>query len=296
MTILTAGEILWDVFDNGEHLGGATFNFAAHARRLGHEVRFISAVGDDERGRRALRRMRELGLSTQWIRTATEAGTGIVTVKLEAGGQPHFTIHRPAAYDFAELSNPAACRPDWIYFGTLYQMNARSKDLVRRILEAHPAALHFYDVNLRVDSYTPALVEELMGCADVVKLNDAEVEAVREMLGGARGGLEAFARDYAKRFGWRAACITRGAEGCALLIGDEYVVSPGYPVKVADTVGAGDAFAAAFLHGFHAGWPPAEVADFANRVGALVASREGGVPPWTVEECRALRRSRQIPG
>jgi fructokinase len=232
--------------------------------------------------------MRELDLSTRYVTTVDDAGTGIVTVKLEAGGQPKFTIHRPAAYDLADASGAEDCRPDWIYFGTLYQMNARSKDLVRGLMGSHPGARRFYDVNLRVDSYTPELVEELMGCADIVKLSDAEVEMVRGMHGGRPGSLEVFAREYAGRFGWQAVCVTRGADGCALLIGDDFVQAPGYAVAVADTVGAGDAFAAAFLHGINAGWPTAEIADFANRVGALVASRAGGVPPWTVEECRAL--------
>lgn len=290
MKILAAGEILWDVFENGEHLGGAALNFAAHARRLGHDVELVSAVGDDERGHRALARMRELELSTRFVRTVSEAPTGIVTVKVAADGQPQFTIHRPAAYDFAAA--PAEdYRPDWIYFGTLFQMYPHPRDLVRTLIEAHGEARRFYDVNLRVDSYTPELVQALMGSADVVKLNDAEMDTVRAMLGGEPGGLEDFARGCAARFGWRAACITRGAAGCSLLVGDEFVECPGYPVRVADTVGAGDAFAAAFLHGINAGWRPAEIADFANRVGALVAGRPGGTPPWTVGECRALQRN-----
>ncbi len=288
MTIVAAGEILWDVFEDGEHLGGATFNFCAHARRLGHNVWLASAVGDDERGRRALERMRELDLAADYVRTSPGEATGIVTVKLEAGGQPRFTIHRPAAYDFtrldeSDLERLAAFRPAWIYFGTLFQIYANGRDLVRRLAAACPAARRFYDVNLRVDCYTPALVEDLMAQAQVVKLNDAEAEAIS----GSRD-LETFARGYARRFAWRAVCITRGAEGCALLVDGEYLEAPGYPVEVADTVGAGDAFAAAFVHGLSAGWPAGQIADFANRVGALVASRPGGVPPWTMRECQSL--------
>ena len=73
-----------------------------------------------------------------------------------------------------------------------------------------------------------------------------------------------------------------------LLVGDNYVAADGYEVRVADTVGAGDAFAATFVHGVGCGWVPKEIADFANRVGALVASRPGGTPAWTIEEARAL--------
>ena len=153
-------------------------------------------MGDDVRGARALERMRELGLSTRFVRTVPQA-TGIVTVKLEAGGQPRFTIHRPAAYDFASLDQAgvaelAARRPDWIYFGTLYQMTPQGLALTRRILEAFPAARRFYDINLRVDSYTPVLIRELMSLATVVKLNDTEVAEVESIEGMRFRGLRGF--------------------------------------------------------------------------------------------------------
>src|SRR5437773_8626179 len=50
-----------------------------------------------------------------------------------------------------------------------------------------------------------------------------------------------------------------------LSLHDALPISPGYRIQVADTVGAGDAFAAAFLHGIGAGWPLKEIGDFANR-------------------------------
>ncbi|MCP5114514.1 MAG: carbohydrate kinase, partial [bacterium] len=90
-----------------------------------------------------------------------------------------------------------------------------------------------------------------------------------------------------RRFGWEAVCVTRGSAGCSILIGDEFAESPGRRVMVADTVGAGDAFAAAFLHGLGAGWPAAEIGEFANRVGALIASREGATPAWDLAEALA---------
>ncbi len=293
MKIISLGEILWDVFPDAEHLGGAPFNFAAHAHRLGHEVLFVSAVGDDERGHKALARAEELGLSTRFVRCLAGEATGTVSVKLDSSGQPQFTIHRPAAYDrvmlgaaeLAGLSSPSA---DWIAFGTLHQTSSHAREALQALLRANPRAWRFYDVNLRKDCYDTPLVRNLLECASVVKLNDAEVRAVEEMLGQAASSLEEFARKNIEAYGWEALCITRGAEGCALLVGDEYVEAGAYPVEVADAVGAGDAFAAAFLHSLSLGWPAAKIADFANRLGALVASRPGAIPPWTLEECRAL--------
>jgi fructokinase len=106
---------------------------------------------------------------------------------------------------------------------------------------------------------------------------------------GVRGAsLEQFCREITGAFGLETVCITRGAEGCALFLNGEYVEAGGFPIQVADAIGAGDAFSAALVHGMNSGWPTRQVAEFANRVGALVASRPGGTPRWSVTEATAL--------
>lgn len=276
MTILSIGEILWDVFPDTVRLGGAPFNFAANAQRLGHQVIFLSAVGDDEQGRVALRRAAASGLNTEYIQIARGQATGRVDVRLDAEGHPEFTIHRPAAYDCLtlderQLQRLAELRPEWVYFGTLYPMDERALETLRRLLGAVPDARRFYDVNLRPGCYTPELVRELLGMADAVKVNDDEAGVFPD-LGEAP-----------------SVAITCGERGCKVRIGNDRAACPGYPVRVVDTVGAGDAFAAAFLHGMSAGWGARETGDFANRLGALVASRAGAVPDWSVEEVSSLR-------
>ena len=293
MHVVGVGEILWDLIDGAEYLGGAVLNFAVQSARLGHRVSLVSAVGDDARGHLALSRAHDLGLTTRFIRTVPGHPTGIVTVSVDAGGQPSYVIHRPAAYDFATLDDTdfaalASPPPDWIAFGTLHSMHPNARQLLRSVVERFPHARRFYDINLRRDSYTPELIAELLALAHVVKLNDVEVEMVGRMFGTPGIALEAFCRTYAAQYGWQAVCVTRGSEGCGLLLGGEYVEVPGYRVTVVDTVGAGDAFAAALVHGIQSGWPPREVGDFANRLGALVASRRGGVPAWTMEELREV--------
>ena len=293
MRILSVGEILWDVFPDEQRLGGAPFNLAVHARRLGHDVRFLSAVGEDERGRLALEGAAGLGLSCEFIARTAERPTGAVTVELDRAGQPKFTIHRPAAYDCvaldaAALRRLAAFDPEWIAFGTLHQAEAAPRIVTAQLMAACSAARRFYDVNLRPSSYTPELVAELMALASVVKLNEAEAASLGALVGAPGAPIERFCRAGSDRFGWEAVAVTRGAEGCAILLGGVYVEAPGYAVSVADTVGSGDAFAAAFLHGLDQGWSAAAIADFANRLGAVVASRPGAIPPWTLADCRAL--------
>ena len=294
MRIVSIGEVLWDVIGEKEYLGGAALNFSAHATRLGHTVFFVSAVGKDERGRRVLERMGELGLSTQFVHEIDAYPTGVVTVELNAAGVPKFTLHHPAAYDAPELSDGDIAellspKPDWIYFGTLFQMSPQAKQLTYRLIDSHCGARLLFDVNLRKDSYTAPLVRELMARAQVVKLNEDEAGEIDKMLGRTVSGLEEFCRSYTREFGWQSVCITRGEKGCVMLVNGEYVEAAGYAVQTQDTVGAGDAFAAAFIHGLSLGWPAKEIADFANRVASLVASRPGGTPHWTVDEANALK-------
>ena len=293
MKIISIGEVLWDILPATEHLGGAPFNFAWHAHNLGHEICFVSAVGDDQYGNQTLEKMTESGLPTRFIRRVPDYPTGTVTVAMDSLGLPRYAIHRPAAYDFPALGpgefdallNPA---PDWVYFGTLQQMSVPAHDLTLKLIAAAPAAKHFYDINLRVDSFTPELVRMLARHAHVLKLNEQEIPVLREISGLQGDSVEQFCRSCLRIFQLDAVCITLGPKGCALLLGNEYLEAPAFPVKVADTIGAGDAFSAALLHGINAGWPTAQIADFANRIGAFVASRPGGTPKWTIAEAMAL--------
>ena len=293
MKIISLGEVLWDILPYREHLGGAPFNFAWHAHNLGHEVCFISAVGNDQRGRRTLEQMTESGLSTRFMRCVPDCSTGSVTVTLDSRELPQYTIHRPAAYDFPALSpvefnalvNPA---PDWIYFGTLQQMSAPAHDLLRKLMAAAPSAKRFYDVNLRANCFAPELIRTLAFEAHILKLNEQEIPVLREISGLQGDSLEQFCRNCVRAFQLDAVCITLGPKGCALLMDNGYLEAPGFSVKVADTIGAGDAFSAALIHGVGAGWTATRIAEFANRIGALVASRSGGTPKWTMAEAMAL--------
>jgi fructokinase len=238
--------------------------------------------------------MQSLGLRTDFVDRVSTAPTGTVSVSVTAEGQPDYTIFRPAAYDFVALDENrlkalASFEPEWIYFGTLQQTSANARTATRALLAACPHARRFYDLNLRKDSYTPELVMRLLQSADVLKLNEEEVTKLTEISEIPSGSLEHFCASHAKRFGLQTICVTLGADGCAVFTDGKLVRRQGYQVRVADAVGAGDAFAAAFVHGVSNGWSTAQVAEFANSVGALVASRTGPIPDWTEQEAETLR-------
>jgi fructokinase len=296
--ILSLGEVLWDVFVEKEYLGGAPLNFSAVSQRLGNTAAVLTAVGKDERGIRTLKAMQDLGLTTEFVQRVSERPTGTAIVSTGSDGSTVFTIDRPAAFDCltvdaALLARVVRFAPDWLYFGTLAQANPHMETTLLRLVENLPNTRCFYDVNLRSGHWTLALVEKLSAVADVLKLNHTEAEILYELTLGKSGfSLESFCRRWASRYEIATICVTLGGNGCAIFAGDVLRSFDGFAVKVADTVGAGDAFAAAFLHGLSAGWPLEKNAGFANALGALVVSRPGATPDWNIEECLNLIQSR----
>jgi fructokinase len=293
-TIVSIGEVLWDLLPSGEYLGGAPFNFAANCARLGHRVLFLSAVGQDALGQRTLEAIEAAGVSPELVPRVSEADTGIVRVEFDAGGQPHYTIHRPAAYDFLQLDEQvfktiAASRPDFLYFGTLSQLNENNLASVIKLIDALPRSLCFYDVNLRKDSFSLGLVMQLMQRAQIVKMNEDETKMIQELFGTKATNLKEFCRTYCRKFGWRTAWITLGPKGCAVFHDGKFMEVAGFPVAAPNPVGAGDAFCAAVCHGIIENWPITRIAEFANKLGALITTQPGAVSAWGSEDIDSIQ-------
>ena len=287
--VLGIGELLWDLFPDGPRLGGAPFNVVADLRRLGHAAAFVSAVGDDELGRAALAASDDLGVEATFIRVASELPTGTVAVTPDPVEGHRFTIGSPAAYESigdgdALIAPLTAWRPDALVYGTLAQRSAGVRALTHRVATQIRPAHRLYDVNLRDGCWTGDLVLDLLGDATIVKVNEHEADVLLELVGAATATPRGLATALRSRYGVERLCITRGAAGATLLVDGGESAVEGIPVDVVDTVGAGDAFAAGLLHGLLRGETPAEALAFANRLGALVASRPGALPTWRADE------------
>lgn len=288
MQVWGIGEVLWDIFPDKERFGGAALNFCANLQRLGNTATLISAVGDDARGTLALRRMQELALDTRQIKIVNGATTGVATVHTSPTGEPSFVIPRPAAFDFVSI-NPdtlANSPAEWLYFGTLLQTQSTIEEATTALVRRYPQMHRFYDMNLRTNHWNLALVQRLSQLASIVKLNEDEAETLFKLtsMSEAAFTVEQFCREWADSFSIDVICVTLGAAGCCVYDRGTIHRIAGFPVKVCDTVGSGDAFAAAFLHGYSRGSPIVETARFANALGALVASRSGATPDWTFQE------------
>jgi fructokinase len=295
MVSCVIGEILWDIFPDGERFGGAALNFCANLERLGDRAILFSAVGDDLRGQTALEQMRALGIDTQGIRIASSLPTGTAHVSMNDQGEPSFVIPRPAAFDEVAV-DPAMLKAladrgvDWVYFGTLLQTNAATEQLTGTVLQALTPARGFYDVNLRPGHWNLPLVQRLSRLASI-KLNEVEAETLFSLTHSPEEAfsLERFCVDWALVYGIDAICVTLGPSGCLVYADASFHLVPGYHVTVCDTVGSGDAFAAAFLHSYQQGSTTVQAALFANALGALVASRAGATPPWTIAELHRMQ-------
>jgi fructokinase len=242
--------------------------------------------------------MQNLGLTTEFVQQVSERPTGTAFVSTDRDRNAVFTIDRPAAFDCVEvdaslLERAVHFAPDWLYFGTLAQANPHMETALQRLVENLPDTRCFYDVNLRSGHWSLALVERLSSAAHVLKLNRREAEMLYELARGKNDfNLEDFCRHWSSTYNISTICVTLGSRGCAIFDHGTLRSFDGFAVEVVDTVGSGDAFAAAFLHGLNAGWPIKENATFANALGALIAGRPGGTPDWNLEEHFSLIRSR----
>lgn len=278
--VIGLGELLWDDFPDGKRPGGAPANFAFQANQLGARGLVATRVGTDGEGDELLEYLSAKQLDLSVVQRDSLHPTGRVTVQL-ANGIPAYQIHENAAWDFLELDSSlstAMQSAGAVCFGTLAQRNAASRETIQgAVALTTPECLRVYDVNLRQQFYQGDWVRDSMQLATIVKLNDEEVGLLAPVLKFS-SDQTLFARQVIQMFGPRIVCITRGAQGCLIVTADERHEIPGRAVKVADTVGAGDAFTAGLVASQLRQWPLALSGEFANRVGGMVAARQGAMP------------------
>ena len=281
-TIVGLGEVLWDMLPSGKQLGGAPANFAYMSNVLGDRGVVASRVGSDELGREARQAMDGLGITTCYVEEDTVRPTGTVQVRVDAAGQPEFTIAEAVAWDALEWTSQwaeLALRAEVLCFGSLAQRSQKSRATIRRFLEAAPpSTLRVYDVNLRHTFFTKEVLHESLQLAHVVKLNDQELPRITDLLGLGGSDEVGRAQRLVDAYNLRLVCITRGEHGSLLVGNGQIAEHRGFKIKVADAVGAGDAFTACLAHHYLRGASLEEINENANRLAAWVASQVGATP------------------
>lgn len=288
MKALAFGEILWDIIEGEHHLGGAPFNFAAHVVKCGGQASVISAVGNDDLGRTALARARELGVDVSWVALLARP-TGTVDVFLE-DGQPDYTIHEEVAFDYIPLQDAERIKSgdfDVFYFGTLAQRNTESRVALDSILKDNRFDYVFYDINLRKDFHSREIIGQSLRHANILKINDQEAAVVSDMFYGAVLPLDEFCKQLSIDYGLLFIIVTAAEKGCYIYFEGSTHHVPARQVTVADAVGAGDSFSAAFVTMLKKSGVVLQAAQVANQVGGFVASSRGAIPEYP-EELKGL--------
>ncbi len=286
-TILCAGEALWDVLPGGEFIGGAPFNVAGHAARLGARSQLAARLGQDARGRRAFAAAQALGIDTSLMQADPLLPTGEARAVLDATGSAHYEFLSPAAWDALELTPQllaAAAQCDAFVFGTLGQRSARSRIAITQL--AATARYCVFDPNLRAPHISREWCEAGLRSATLVKLNEDECRSFAQWF-GCEATAEALWATLSERFNISALCITLGAAGSRLNWQGRWYRQAAMPAQIADTVGAGDAFLAMLVCELLGGEDAAAALYRASRLAAHVASQPGAVPDYDPEIFRA---------
>lgn len=287
--VLTFGEALFDIIKGTAHLGGAPLNLVAHLAKLGAKPAVLTAVGNDDPGRTLLSRAEEMGVDTSYVLIDDHRPTGTVTVKLKNEGIPVFSINEGVAWDAItpdEKKLEALAREEWdvFCFGTLAQRSEENRDTLKKLLSKIKAKHFFYDANLRVGFYRKEWISFSLEHCTILKMNEEEAAAISGMFFGTFHTFRTLCLLLSDRYpDISVICITKGPEGAAAYHEGVYEEVWTTPVKVADTVGAGDAFSAGFLYTYLSGHGVSKAASIASILGTYVASKPGSVPEYSRE-------------
>lgn len=289
--VVGMGEALWDVLPEGKKIGGAPANFAYHVSQFGLPSCVVSAVGADPLGQEIVENFTSKGLNQQIAEVPYPTGT--VQVEIDPAGVPQYEIKENVAWDnipYTALLESLAERTKAVCFGSLAQRNIVSRNTINRFLDAMPQtddSLVVFDVNLRQGFYTKEILCNSMKRCNILKINDEELVTVSRMFGYPGIDLQDKCWILLGKYNLKMLILTCGINGSYVFTPGNVSFQPTPKVEVADTVGAGDSFTAAFISSILKGKSVAEAHALAVRTSAFVCTKKGAMPllPPELTEC-----------
>lgn len=292
-SIIGIGEVLYDVLPEGAKLGGAPANFAYHVSQFGYNAMAISAVGNDVLGEKALRTFDENGL--KYIIPIVKYPTGTVNVSLNEAGVPTYTFTPDVAWDhipFTAEMEAVAKEAGAVCYGSLAQRSKDSRETINKFLNSTPEdCLKIFDVNLRGDFYNKEILMEGMKNANILKINDEELVVIGRMFDFPGLDMEEKSRIIMHRYHLNMVVLTCGTNGSYVFAPNGLTSFKQTPkVEVADTVGAGDSFTAAFTAALLKGNTIDEAHELAVKVSAYVCTKNGAMPKLPKELTNIMQK------
>lgn len=278
--IVGLGEILWDVFPERKVLGGAPANFAHHVSQFGFDGYTVSAIGDDELGQDILSNLEDKEL--KYLLEKTDFPTGTVDVTVDRRGIPQYNIHKNVAWDnipFTDKTEALARRTEAVSFGSLAQRSLVSRKAIKQFLAIMPqSGLKIFDINLRQNFYTREIIYESLEWANMLKINDEEVLVLADLFGWKGRNEQDVCKAILVQYKLDIVILTKGVEGSFVFTRKETSYQPTPRIHVADTVGAGDSFTAAFVVSYLNGDRIIDAHQLAVEVSAYVCTQHGAMP------------------
>ena len=280
--VVGMGEALWDILPEGKKIGGAPANFAYHVSQFGLPGCVVSAIGDDALGKEIIENFISKGLNHH-IATVPYP-TGTVQVEIDPAGIPQYEIKENVAWDnipYTDSLEQLAARTRAVCFGSLAQRNVVSCNTINRFLDAMPKSddsLVVFDVNLRQGFYNKDILYNSMSRCNILKINDEELVTVSRIFGYPGIDLQDKCRILLDKFNLDVLILTCGVNGSYVFVPDSVSFLPTPQVEVADTVGAGDSFTAAFVANILKGRSVVEAHAKAVETSAYVCTKNGAMP------------------
>lgn len=293
--VVCFGEILWDVLPDGKKPGGAPMNVAYHLSRLGMESYMISRVGNDSLGDELKGFLQKMGLSTDYIQSDDLHETSKVIATPGDNYEMIYTILQSVAWDFIAYDRQTEAlieKADLMVFGSLVARRDASRDTLYRLIEC--AKMKLFDVNFRAPYYEQSVIEHLLGKADIVKLNNDELQIIAAWLGDKSGAEQEAVSRLQDRYQLEEIIVTKGGNGASYYTPTERHDYKAYPVTVRDTVGSGDSFLAAFVARKLQGESIDDMLDYAAALGAYVTASTGANPDYKKSDLERFIWEKQL--
>ena len=280
--VVGMGEALWDILPEGKKIGGAPANFAYHVSQFGLDSCVVSAVGNDPLGKEIIDNLTSKGVNHHINEVPYPTGT--VQVEIDQAGIPQYDIKENVAWDnipYTASLKELAENTRAFCFGSLAQRNVVSRETIYSYLDAMPQTdetLVVFDVNLRQGFYSKEILCSSMQRCNILKINDEELVTVSRMFGYPEIDLQDKCWILLGKYNLKMLILTCGINGSYVFTPGRVSYQPTPKVEVADTVGAGDSFTAAFIASILRGKSVAEAHQVAVATSAFVCTKNGAMP------------------